>query len=206
MKIKIWQRKPSRLTLKSWAAMDDLHRSISEFAKLGKDWEIPDLVFQIIELVYGKVDKNKFWLNTIEEYNNALETNQPNKKFPILNSKEKAKKLPWEYPGRGWYFWLHLFASHYGWEESKVAILDINDAVALYQEILIKEQLDQEWDWGLSEIAYPYDKTTKKSKFQPLPRPDWMRGVVPGQKGVVVKTKMPKSMMPQGNVVILDEE
>lgn len=204
MKMNNLENKPRRLTLKSWATMDDFRRSIEAATKEGNWSAVPDLIFQLVETANDNVDRDSFWIEIAQLYNETLSANQPTKNFPILNTREKSKKLPWEYSGRGWYFWLHVFAINYGWDESYIAEMDIDDAVGLYQEILIDNQLDQEWEWGLSEVAYGYDKVTKKSKFNSLPRPDWMRGITP-EKKAVKKIRMPKRMMPQGEVLILDE-
>jgi hypothetical protein len=120
--------------------------------------------------------------------------------FPILTSqtKENDNKLPWEYDGRGWYFWLNLFAKSYGWDEKTIGELDIDTAIGLYQETQIDEQLDREWEWGMSEIAYPYNDRTKKSEFRQLPRPDWMMPMAPKHVPVV---KIRKDMIPVGNVI-----
>jgi hypothetical protein len=125
-------------------------------------------------------------------------------KFPILTSKDKQKPLPWEYDGRTWYFWLNTFAEHYGWDDERVGNMDIDTAIGLYQEIQIEEQLKSEFTYGLSEVAYVYDKNTKKSRFSPLPRPQWMLGIAPKDKPV--KTyPMPAIALPKGNIVFLDD-
>ena len=61
------------------------------------------------------------------------------------------------------------------------------------------DQLEREFYYGLSEVAYHYDAATKKSKFVPLPRPNWMRPKVEPEK--VVKTPIPASMIPMGVVI-----
>jgi len=54
----------------------------------------------------------------------------------------------------------------------------------------------------LSEKSVEYVPSTKKSKFVPLSRPEWMQAVAKPKK--IVKTKILKSMMPAGLVVNLD--
>lgn len=205
MKIKFWEKKPCRLTLKGWAAMEDLEREIDLAAKEGNWSAIPDLIYKIIELDLKKVDKTLTWMDSVKIFHKILELNSPAKDFPMLHSREKGKPMPWEYQGRAWYFWLHLFAQAYGWSEKEVAKMNIDDAVGLYQEIIIEDQLNKEWDWGLSEISYEYNKTTKKSHFKPLPRPDWMRGIV-GKPKPVKTVRVAKSALPVGEVINLDEQ
>lgn len=205
MKIKKLSNKPRRLPLKRWAALDDLRRSIDDAAQEGKVSLIPAYIYSVIEIATeAKVDRGVFWQEAARTYNACLDVNAPTKKPPILTTKEKTTPLPWEYPGRSWYFWLNLFSVHYGWSAEEIGEMDLDDAIALYQEILIDEQLEKEFYYGLSEVAYPYNVSTKKSKFAPMPRPDWMKGVASTPKPVKM-VKMLKSMLPQGNVVIHDD-
>lgn len=143
------------------------------------------------------------WYEFLEIYSKAIEINSPKLEFPILRgSGGDTKKQPWEYEGRSWYFWFNLFAKNYGWSEDEIANLDIDDALGLYQELQIDDQMDKEWEWGLSEIAYPYDASTKKQKYKPLQRPNWMMPMVPKQLPVV---RMKKSHLPMGNIIDLQE-
>jgi len=61
----------------------------------------------------------------------------------------------------------------------------------------VDDQLDREFIYGLSEIAYHYDKNTKTRKFVPLPRPHWMREKIQPVK----KFPILKAMMPMGNII-----
>lgn len=194
----------NRLPLRGWAVLDDKQRSIKKAAEEGNYSAIPFYIFEIIELCVEGFDRNSFWMDVAELYNKVQLTNQPTKNFPILTSKEKGKEMPWEYEGRSWYFWLNLFAKTYGWDEEKIGSMDIDDAIGLYQETQIDEQLRQEWEWGLSELSYEYNKSTRKSHFKPLPRPSWMKPIAPART-VIKKTKIPAAMMPQGQIVFLDE-
>lgn len=198
--------KPRRLTLRGWAALDDLRRSIEEEAGEGNWYKIPSLIFQAIELSC-EIEREMFWMDAVELFRETISENTPTKDFPILRSKDKSEAMPWEYPGRSWFFWLNLFASHYGWSEPEVGELDIDTAIGLFQEIQVDNQLRDEFNWGLSENAYSYDKTTKKSKLIKLPRPPWMTRLVEKKKKV---KKMPtlSVSMPAGEIVKLtpDEE
>jgi hypothetical protein len=170
-----------------------------------------ELCVQFIEMAlfplyrfHRKLDWNKVaWNEVIEVFSIVSQINSPQLDFPILvESKKRQEKLPWEYKGRDWYFWLNLFATSYGWDSDTVSILDIDTAIGLYQELQIDSQLDREWWWGLSEISYPYNSSTKKSEFKALERPDWMKPIAQAPK----KVKIHKDMMPLGNVINLDEE
>jgi hypothetical protein len=89
--------------------------------------------------------------------------------------------------------------SKYGWTLENTENLYFNDAIAYIQEILIDEQLDKEWQWSLSEIAYQYNDALKKSEFKPLPRPSWMVGMNKIEPPKV--ERLPVGMMPQGLVM-----
>jgi hypothetical protein len=114
---------------------------------------------------------------------------------------QRGKQEPWEYLERDWYLWAHMLCKTYHWTLEYVAELEVETACALMEEILVDVQMDKEWTWALSEIAYPYNEHTKKSEFKELPRPTWMK---PALK-MITKIKIPESMMPVGNVITMDE-
>jgi len=192
---------PSRLTLKSWATLDDYRKQIANCKSIDVAC---DLIFKSIELAIAEWPKwdDIFWMDVSDLYIRTSQVNQPIIQFPILTSKTEKDDFPWEYPGRTWLFWLNVFAKNYGWDEASIATLDIDTAIGLYQEIVVDEQMRDEWQWGLSEKSVEYVPSTKKSKFVPLSRPEWMQAVAKPKK--IVKTKILKSMMPAGLVVNLD--
>jgi hypothetical protein len=192
----------SRLTLKSWAALDDYRKQIA-------DCKDPDsacaLLLKSIELAITERPKwdDIFWMDASDLYVRVSNANQPSIQFPIFTpSKKESDPLPWEYPGRTWLFWLNVFAKNYGWSEESIAALDIDTAIGLYQEIVVDEQMRQEWQWGLSEKSVEYVPSTKKSKFVPLSRPEWMQAVAKPKK--IIKTMIRKDMLPAGNIINLD--
>lgn len=192
---------PRRLPLRGWAAIDNIRRKIEDSV-----WSaVPSLVHQIIELTTGHKPNNDFWLDDMKLFVKSLEMNMPTKKFPILETKEKSDPMPWEYPERSWYFWENLFASHYGWEEKVIAELDIDTCIGLYQEIIIDQQLGQEWQASLSEVSYTYDKSSKTSRLQKLPRPNWMLRTA-GEAKPIKTFMMPAIAAPMGVVINLDEK
>lgn len=141
------------------------------------------------------------WIECVELFYAIYDKNLPVSTLPLVSSVTKDKKpvkIEWDYPGRTWYLYAHMLAQAYGWTLEYIAELEIDDALALVQEILTDEQLEKEFQWGMSEIAYPYNEKTKQSRYQPLPRPHWM---LPSAKEIK-KVKIPRSMMPQG--LILD--
>lgn len=149
-------------------------------------------------------DKGLPWYEIVEVFFSCMEQNKIRFQFPILKQGPGAKEEhPWNYPGRDWYYWLNLFASAYGWTADQVEGLDIDDAIALLQEIELDDQFQKEWEHGLSEIAYPYDAGSKKKKFVPLKRPRWMNKMPDVTKLV---RKIPKKMLPVGLVLKTNED
>lgn len=196
----------SRLKLKDWSRLESLKVELDTATSKHDITEIFNCMVKFIEVAIlpspSKVEWDKLpWYEFAMVYDQAVRVNLPTIDFPILHGGgSDNKKQPWEYGGRAWYFWFSLFAANFGWTEDVIANLDIDDALGLYQEIQLNEQLQREWEWGLSEIAYPYDKSTKTSKYMPLTRPSWMMPLIPKQLPVV---KMKKSHVPMGNIVDL---
>lgn len=203
MKMKQFKITPSRLTLRGWAALEDLRKQI---ANCGDTDRACELIYQSIELCTNKRPNwdRVSWKDAAYAFAEIHRVNQPTVKFPILNQENKDTEMDWDYAGRMWYFWVNVFARHYGWREDEIAALDIDTAIGLYQEIVVDEQLEREWQWGLSEKSVEYVPSTKKSRFVPLDRPAWMRKR-PGAKRIV-KTKIRRDMMPSGVVVNLDKD
>lgn len=189
-----------RVFLRDWLHLEETRGNLLEAAEKKDLHGVNDHVISYISTASKEtnVDWNEQpWWVTLDAYETAFTVNSPSLNFPILKMKSKEdKKLPWEYPGRTWYYWLNALSSKYGWNNHQIEHLEIDDGLGLLQEILIDEQLKKEWEWGLSEIAYGYNETTKKSEFHELPRPEWMRSVTPP----VIRFKMLKSMLPMGNV------
>lgn len=144
------------------------------------------------------------WYEVGEAFSSLLEENLVRIKLPLLRDVPNKQETPsWDYPEREWYFWVNTFASEYGWKIEDVGELDIDDAMALMQEIEVRRQLDKEWEHQLSETAYSYDAASKKSKFVPLPRPIWMQKA---HQFVTKLRKIPKKFIPPGVVIRVNDE
>ena len=197
--------KIKRLTLRGWASLESIKKDMdSAISKRDYD-QYYSVSVRFIEMALSvptKIDWDTVpWWEFLTVYSEVVSLNSPTIKFPILESSIKeSKPLPWEYEGRGWFFWFNLFAKNYGWTENMIEILDIDTAIGLYQEISIDDQFEKEWEWSLSEIAFPYNQSTKKQEYKPLERPEWMLPISPKQLPTM---KMRKDMMPVGNIVDL---
>ena len=140
------------------------------------------------------------WYEVLSTLFTIYDLNTPSLEFPMLLVHSKTKgEIGWDYEGRDWYTWAHMLAHEYGWTIQYIEFLEINDAIGLLQEILSEHQFEREWQWGLSEMAYPYDENTKKSNFKPLPRPEWMQTVQKVEEPKKVKIRI--DMLPVGNVI-----
>lgn len=196
-----------RHKLKKWLQLEELHSNTLKAAETSNENDFLFSIFSYISVAFGvsmEVLSELDWHEISIAYENGLKTNKPLLKLPIFKGGDSVT-YPWDYPGRNWYSWLYRLASKFGWTIEYLAELDIDDAVALIQEILIQEQFDKEWEWRRSQVAYGYDASTKKSKFIELPRPDWMKGTPVKRIKEPPKVRIPIHMLPVGNVITAND-
>jgi len=196
-----------RAALKKWLELEDIRLSIKKAAD-SENKQVSELIYTYLSVAFDIHDikwDTLTWIRIAEIYSTIIMLNLPKLEFPILKAKvQDDRKVAWEYDGRTWYLWSHLLMSKYGWHLDCVASMDIDDALALIQEILIEEQIEKEWEWSLSEIAYPYDENSKSNKFSPLERPDWMSA--PTKIEPIKKVKILRKHMPIGNIVSMVDD
>ncbi len=122
--------------------------------------------------------------------------------LPIVSlpTDEKYTKPAWDYPHRSWYFYANMIAKSYGWPLEYIAKLPVFDGMACVQEILLKEQMDREFEWSMSEASVLYDEKSKTAKPNPLPRPYWMKQGKPDEPPPIPRFKVPKNLVPIGVV------
>lgn len=165
------------------------------------DGDFPDALLLYLSTALGVSSKwyeQADWLKVVELFYACL-MKSPIIKLPITTpTGEKFKDDPWAYEGRTWHLYTHLLAKSYGWNLEYISQLRVGDALAKIQEILTDEQLDREFYYGLSEVAYPYNKQTKKSVFKPMQRPYWMREKIRD----VPRFKIAKEMLPVGAIIM----
>lgn len=191
----------TRLKFKKWLLLGEIQDKLIEVIKTRA---YPDMARHIIKYVEFATDRNDLsevpWYEVAKLHQEVITENTIEFELPLLRSNaKKTNQQPdaWDYDKRSWFAWANLFAGSYGWSLEYTAELDVEDALALCQEQLVQEQLKKEWEWGMTEVAYKYDKISKKSTFQPLPRPHWMQSQRP-----VKIVKIPKSMLPAGIVIM----
>ena len=118
-----------------------------------------------------------------------------------VSKKKDTPPVPWEYPEMGYVSWIHQLAKNYHWDRETILNLDPLEAAWYIQEIKTDEVFDREWQYSLSELAYAYDKTSGKSRFIPLSRPEWMQPVKPVEVPII---KIPAKFLPVGHIVDLE--
>jgi hypothetical protein len=185
--------------LKRWLQLSDTYEKFLQASKESSYMMMAEAIYEYLDLALGGIfDWNKVsWDNTVSIFTELLLLNKPDINIPLMSGvSKKEEKAPWDYPTRSWYSWAHLIARSYGWDIEKIADLEIEDAISLTQEISLNDQFDHEFAWQLTEIAYPYNPTSKKGEFKALPRPDWM---LPHNKEIK-KVMIPRSMLPMGVV------
>lgn len=204
VRLKFALHRTKRYRLEKWLKLSDIHSKIQEAADTKNFDGVSDGLIEYVSAAIGKCPELT-WIDFYFLYADIVSKNNIDNKYPILKpSEKKYEKKPWEYFGRSKYFWIHTLSKEFGWTTEYILNLDINDAIALLQEIEINEQLDREFWWDLSEVAYSYDPNTKTSKHNPLQRPVWM------VESPVIKYmerkrgKPPVDWMPVGNVQSLD--
>ena len=186
--------------LKKWIELETYKDRI---IKSTEDGNFPVYLLQYLSIALG-VPYTKFdhanWVRLVSTFYLSL-SKSPKVRLPITSlTDEKSKEEAWHYDGRTWHLYSHLLAKTYGWSLEYISQLHVEEALAKIQEIMVDEQLEHEFFYGLSEAAYSYDKNTKQSKFVPLPRPHWMRAKIQPIK----KFLIPKDMMPVGVVNGMD--
>lgn len=194
-----------RVGLRKWLQLENLR---SKIVKAAEDRDRHSLVSHVYSylsaaLPIEELDKLP-WYEVVTALFEISDANRPILRFPMLLIPSKGKKeADWDYEGRNWYSWANMLAHAYGWTLKYIENLDIDDSIGLLQEILSDRQSEREWEWSLSEIAYPYNAVNKKSEFKPLPRPEWMTSLQEVKEPKKIKIK--QDMLPVGNVIKYDD-
>ena len=192
-----------RARLRTWFELERIRRKIKEASERGEAATVSDLLCVYLSTASGEsedVFASAPWYETAIAFGLVSALNMSTVNFPLFrNTVSTGKEVPWNYEGRDWYEWVHVLALAYGWTLDVISELEIEDGIALLQEVLTDEQLDREWMWSMSENAYEYIPSSKKSKFRPLPRPAWMLPLPSMPQSVKIR----KDMLPVGKVIDL---
>jgi hypothetical protein len=190
-----------RARLKCWLELEDIKRDMKSAVERKDMVSLTECFYRYLStaFTFSREDFDKaYWREVALTYASIELMNVPRKRFPIQKSRQKDTNNAWEYDGRSWYLWLHTFSKVYGWSLEEISNLDIETGIGLMEEILVNEQLEKEFQWSMTELAYPYNQNTKKSEFHPMKRPDWMEGL---REVKIKKVFIKQSMLPVGNVI-----
>lgn len=188
-----------RVRLRRWLQLEETKSQIHKAAERLEVDTISDQLISYLSAASGiepQVFEDAPWFDSANAFSDLVMGNEPTIKFPLLEnqSDQRGKPVVWDYVGRLWFSWVNLIATAYGWGIEQIENLEVDTGIALIQEILVEHQLKREWEWSLTELAYPYDPGAKKGIFKPLTRPRWMRG----KPERIKKVRMPLSILPVG--------
>ncbi len=193
----------ARSKFKTWIELEEIQETLSQALDRDDMEEVGEcILLYVSKSISTSINEIEHlpWKEMAVAYSATTEANHSIKILPFMKRTSKKNEREaeiWDYPGRVWFLYVNRIVEKYHWTMDYVSNLDVDDALSLIQEILVSEQLNKEWEWALSEKSSGYDEATKKSKFIEMPRPDWMKPVPKPPK----VTKIPKFMLPVGNVI-----
>lgn len=198
---KLWGKEPR---LKKWIELESYKEKIVQSVEQDQK-EFPKYFLSYLSVYLGvpyKYFEYADWEMIVTAFYFCI-SKSPQINLPLTSPTNKdVKEEDWSYDGRIWHLYSHMLAKEYGWNLEYISLLQVREALAKIQEILVDEQLEREFYYGLSEVAYAYDQSTQKSKFVPLTRPNWMLPKVEPEK--IKRFPIPKDMLPVGVVVLSD--
>lgn len=179
-------------------------RLIQNASKKGDSGSIADGLFEYFQTAIPKLNRGQFnsapWYEIIQAYIRIGELNKIKKvdQYALFSIGDPSPKSPvaWDHDERTVILWIHIIAYAYKWSKQEIENLWPEEAIGYIQEILAEDQMRQEFEYSLSEIAYPYDSATKKQKYKPLMRPLWMVG---SKRPKLYRVE--KKLLPIGNVI-----
>ncbi len=198
--------------------LNKVRESLVKAVKAGDGGAIADSLYEYLATPILNLDRGTYesapWFEIIMAFTAVQDLNTiPNvDQYAILQQYEDDKKsdaVPWDYPGRGGVVWKHLLASTYGWPIGEIDWLWPEQAVELLMEILSDETSDREFAYRLSEVAYEFDKATKKSRYRPLRKPPWMvlgSEMTKEERKKSLLTTLRRDFLPMGEVVRADSD
>gem|GEM_PF-1164995 len=194
-----------RVRLGSFLKLQRAARRLRKAADKADTGAIADALFEYLMACIPNLSREDFnnlpWYEVISAYQKILFLNAiPGaENFSMLKNVIPNKGgtiIAWDHDDREVMLWIHTIAMAYKWSRPDIENLWPEEAVGFIQEILADNQFEKEFIYSLSEIAYPYDKATKKSRFIPMTRPAWM--VIGGGKK---NERVLKEALPVGNVL-----
>jgi hypothetical protein len=170
-----------RARLGGFIRLQRARESLNKATKSADNRMIGEAIYAFLKVQLPDLTLKEFysspWFDVYETYVKieALNVLPNSMEFSILRyGSGKGKPVPWNNSLRASLIWVHIIASAYGWSKNEIESLWPEEAVVFVQEILADQQQEKEFLHQLSEVAYEYNKQTKKSHYRPLRRPAWM--------------------------------
>lgn len=189
---------------------------LDEAVESGDNQKIASGLYEYLRISLPDLARATFesapWFEVIQAFASIADANliPLADQYAILNigDGKKDDDVPWDYRGRSGVVWKHLFARNYGWRLEEIDNLWPEQAVQFLMEIISQEISDKEFLHQLSEIAYEYDKNTKRSNYRPLRRPAWM--VIGSEVSIEKKkksliTQIRRDFLPAGKIIGHDQ-
>ncbi len=180
----------------------DLENKKSKCIEAAESEAFPEKVYAYLSAALDVPTKRlekMTWESTVHSLLKESAKFSPNRELPLLKDAPKdSKSVDWDYDGRNWHYYSHLIAKAYGWTLEYIGNLHPDIALAHIQEILTSNHIDDEFLYGLSEVAYPYNKNTKKSEYKPMKRPYWMKQSAPKE---IKRFKIRRDALPVGRIM-----
>ncbi len=201
--------KVSRVRLGLFLKLQRAARRLKKAATQADTGAIADALFEYLTVCMNGLTRKDFnsspWYEVVSAYQVILSLNRiPGaENFSMLKSPNisTGKTIAWDHDDREVILWIHTLASAYNWSRTEIENMWPEEAVGFIQEILVDQQFEREFFYSLSEIAYPYDKATKRSRYIPMNRPAWM--VIGGGRK---DQRVLKDSLPVGNVIYPEGE
>lgn len=198
----IYKKIVSRAKFRKWLKLEDIRLQIKEASDKQDNSKVTELICSYLSDALCSGDWESLpWEEVFYEFAYCTDLHSPKVKHKIFNNSSENKSN-FKINESSWFMWSHLIAKAYGWKLEYIAQLDIDDAMGFIQEIFFEDQLEREWEWALSEKSVHYDANTKKSKFKPLDRPNWMKPEVEIKEPKV--ERIPIEMIPSGVIMKWD--
>lgn len=200
--------KISRARLGGFLRLQQARESLNQGIEEADNGQIVEGIFEFLRVAIPDLEAHEFnqapWFDVFFAYSQVEDINRlpHGAEFAILKfPSEGGRDVPWDNPLRAIILWIHLIATTYSWSKDEIENLWPEEAIAYVQEIMADQQEDREFAHMLSEVAYSYNKTTKKSQYKPLSRPLWM--IMQRPESAI--TKMRRDFVPIGNVLYPEE-
>jgi hypothetical protein len=190
----------SRPPLKLWLMLEDAKETINKAVKGTSRDAIASSICSYLSIALSvSIEELQSlpWYEVAAAYVEVQTANYPQYEFPFLNANVDDRRETWDYEGRTWFIWAHIFAKAFGWKLEYIAELDVDDAIALAQEIAVDNQLEKEFEWMISEVPHQIE-----GGFKPLQRPRWM--LFSPKPPEIKKVKIRKEFMPVGYIIHAD--